>query len=46
VLLIAYKFIYKNKKEEKEINLTIKGPTHPHIWKSYDDYYGKNKLNK
>jgi len=39
LLLIAYKYIHKNKQEKIEINLVTHTQTHPHIWKHHDAYY-------
>ena len=39
LLLIAYKYIHKNKPENIEINLVTQTQTHPHIWKYHDAYY-------
>jgi len=39
LLLIAYKYIHKNKPEKIGINLVTHTQTHPHIWKYHDAYY-------
>jgi len=41
LLLLAYKFIYKGRSNNVEINMVTHIPAHPHIWKHHDIYYKK-----
>ena len=43
LLLIAYKYLHKNKKTHAEINLTKSIHVYPHIWKHHDVYYKEIK---
>jgi len=45
LLLIAYKYLYKRKPENIEINLVTHTQTHPHIWKHHDTYYKRIASN-
>jgi len=43
LLLIAYKYLHKEKNELANINLATTVHLHPHIWKNHDTYYKEIK---
>jgi len=43
LLLIAYKYLHKEKNELANINLATTVHFHPHIWKYRDTYYKQIK---
>jgi len=46
VLLLAYKYLYKEKQEKANIYMATTIHLHPHIWKKYEEYYeGKKSIN-
>jgi len=44
VLLIACKYLYKEKQEKANINMAMNINFHPHTWKKYDEYYGGTEV--
>ena len=41
ILLIAYKYLHKEKSEQANINLATSLHLHPHIWKEYEKHHKK-----